>query len=90
MDWKVFIATFGAIFVAELADKTQLVNIGISARSGKPVSVLCGSVAAYTIIAALSVLIGATLGRYMKPEWVRYTGAAIFITIGIAMFAGKI
>ena len=26
MDWKLFAAVFGAIFIAEMADKTQLVN----------------------------------------------------------------
>lgn len=39
MDWKIFLATFSAIFLAELADKTQLVGIGMSAKSGKPLTV---------------------------------------------------
>jgi putative Ca2+/H+ antiporter (TMEM165/GDT1 family) len=36
MDWKVFFVTFGAVFLAELADKTQLVGVGMSAKTGKP------------------------------------------------------
>ena len=55
MDWKIFCATFGAIFLAELADKTQLVGIGMSARSVKPLAVWLGSVSAYIIITAISV-----------------------------------
>lgn len=90
MDWKVFLATFSAIFVAELADKTQMVGIGISAKSGKPVSVWLGSVCAYMIITALSVLVGSMLGKYIKPEFVRYAGASIFIVIGMLMLFGKI
>ena len=90
MDWKIFLATFSAIFVAELADKTQLVGIGMSAKSGKPIAVLLGSVCAYIVITAISVLIGATLGKYIKPEVVKYTGASIFIIIGILMLFGKI
>jgi len=39
MDWKVFLATFTAVFMAELADKTQFVGIGMSAKSGKPLDV---------------------------------------------------
>ena len=35
MDWKIFLATFGVIFLAELADRTQLVGIGMSAKSRK-------------------------------------------------------
>ena len=90
MDWKVFLATFSAIFVAELADKTQLVGIGMSAKSGKPLMVWLGSVSAYIIITAISVLIGATLGKYIKPELIRYLGGTIFVTIGILMFFGKV
>ncbi len=90
MDWKIFLATFSAIFLAELADKTQLVGIGMSAKSGKPFTVWLGSVSAYVIIMALSVLIGAILGKYIKPEFVRYAGASIFVTIGILMFFGKV
>ena len=90
MDWKIFLTTFTAIFVAELADKTQFVGIGMSAKSGKPLSVWFGSVCAYIIITALSVLIGATLGKFLRPELIRYCGASLFVIIGILMFAGKI
>lgn len=90
MDWKIFFAAFGAIFFAELADKTQLVGIGMSAKSGKPFAVLLGSVSAYIIITAISVLIGTVLSKYIKPEIIRYTGATLFLIIGILMFWGKI
>lgn len=90
MSWKIFLAAFGAIFLAELADKTQLVGIGMSAKTGKPLIVWLGSVSAYIIITAISVLIGATLGKYIKPELIRYCGAVLFIIIGILMFMGKI
>lgn len=90
LNWKVFIATFVAVFFAELADKTQLVGISMSARSGKPASVWFGSVCAYIIVTAISVLIGVTLGKYFKPELIRYLGAALFVIIGILMFFGKV
>ena len=90
MDWKIFLATFSAIFMAELADKTQLVGIGMSAKSGKPVNVWLGSVSAYIIITALSVLIGTAFGKYLKPEIIRYAGASLFVIIGMLMFFGKI
>ena len=90
MDWKVFLATFTAIFFAELADKTQLVGIGMSAKSGKPLSVWLGSVGAYIVVTAISVVIGASLGTLLKPELIRYCGASLFVVIGILMFLGKI
>jgi putative Ca2+/H+ antiporter (TMEM165/GDT1 family) len=52
MDLKIFFATFTAIFFAELADKTQIVGVGMAAKSGKPVSVWLGSVAAYMVVTA--------------------------------------
>lgn len=90
MELKIFFATFGAVLLAELADKTQLVGISMSAKSGKPLTVWLGSISAYIIVTAISVIIGTTLARYIKPEIIRYTGAALFVAIGILMFFGKI
>ena len=90
MDWKIFLATFTAIFFAELADKTQLVGIGMTAKSGKPLAVWFGSVSAYLIVTAISVLIGAALGNTIKPEILRYAGASLFIVIGLFMLFGRI
>ncbi len=90
MDWKIFCATFSAIFLAELADKTQLVGISMSARSGKPLTVWIGSVSAYIVITAISVVIGATAGKHLNPQLIRYCGASLFVAIGILMFLGKV
>jgi len=90
MDWKIVTATFTAIFLAELADKTQLVGIGMSAKSGKPMSVLIGSVSAYIIITTISVFLGSILAKYIKPDTMRYCGASFFVIIGILMFFNKI
>jgi len=90
MDWKIFLATFGTIFLAELADKTQFVGIGMSAKSGKPLVVWLGSVSAYIIVTAISVFIGAALGKYLSPALIKYTGASLFVLIGILMLLGKI
>ena len=90
MDWKIFLATFSAVFLAELADKTQLVGLNLAAKSGKPFPVYCGSVAAYAVVTLLTVVVGTVLGKYLRPEIVRYVGAVLFIGLGILMLAGKI
>ncbi len=90
MDWKIILATFTAVFFAELADKTQLVGISMAAKSGKPLQVWLGSVSAYIIVTAISVFLGVVLGKYIRPEYVRYTGAVLFIVIGIMMLLGKV
>lgn len=90
MDWKVFFATFTAVLLAELADKTQLVGITMSAKSGRPALVWLGSVCAYVVVTAFSVFIGASLGKFIKLELLRYVSASLFLIIGILIFLGKI
>lgn len=90
MDFKIILSTFAAVFVAELADKTQLVGIGMASKTLNPVSVFIGSVSAYLVITALSVFLGAALGNYLKPDVLRVGGAVLFITIGVLMFLNKI
>lgn len=85
MDWKVFAATFFAVFAAELADKTQIVGIGMTAKSGKPLTVWAGSVAAYMLVTVISVAFGACAAHYLKPELIRVVGAVLFIVIGLLM-----
>jgi len=77
MDGKVFFATFAAVFIAELADKTQFVGIGMASKTGKLVSVWLGSVAAYCVVTLFSVLIGVALGKYLKPEFIRYLASSL-------------
>ena len=90
MDYRVIIASFWAVFFAELADKTQLVGVTMAASSGKPSSVWIGSVAAYMIITGVSVALGMLLGRYIKPETVRIAGGIVFILIGALLLTGRV
>jgi len=85
MDWKIYFATFGAVFFAELADKTQLVGIGMAAKTGKPLAVLAGSVCAYIIVTLISVSLGTVMAKFISPQAIRYAGAVIFILIGSLM-----
>ena len=89
MDWKVFMVTFGAVFVAELADKTQIVGIGMASKSGKPLAVLLGSISAYIIVTAISVSLGVICAKFIRPEVIRYVAGALFLIIGILMLSGK-
>lgn len=90
MDWKIYITTLIAVFFAELADKTQVVGIAMASKSGRPLSVWLGSVSAYIIVTAISVLLGAILGKYIRPELVRYTASILFIIAGLLILSGKI
>ena len=87
---EIFFTTFFAVFFAELADKTQLVGITMAAKTGKPWTVWVGSVAAYMLITAISVLLGTVLVKYFRPEIIKYTAASIFVLMGVLLLTGKI
>lgn len=90
MDFKVMAATFAAVFLAELADKTQLVGIGMASKTMKPFSVFCGSVGAYIIITGISVALGAVLAKHIHPAYLRYAGASLFVILGVLMFFDRL
>jgi putative Ca2+/H+ antiporter (TMEM165/GDT1 family) len=90
MDWKVIIAAFGLVFVAELGDKTQLAALNLSAKSQAPMLVFLGSVTAYALVTLVTVLLGGVLARFIQPDYIRYGAAVMFIVIGALILFGKI
>jgi Ca2+/H+ antiporter, TMEM165/GDT1 family len=83
--WAAFAATFVAVFVAELGDKTQLAALGLSAGSRHPGAVLVGSVLALSTAAVLAVVAGRALARVIDLRTLHYAGGALFVALGLAM-----
>lgn len=90
MDWKIFFATFGTIFLAELGDKTQLANLSLAAEAKSKITVYLASILAFSVVTAITVCFGNILSKYIQPQQIRITAASLFIIIGILMFFGKI
>jgi putative Ca2+/H+ antiporter (TMEM165/GDT1 family) len=90
VDWRLLIGTFGLLFLAELGDKTQLVVITMTSRTGKPIPVLLGAVAALVVVTILGVLVGTVVTRFVPLEWVSRGSAVAFIAIGVLMLTGKL
>ena len=90
MDWKIFFATFATIFLAELGDKTQLANLTLAAKSKSWVSVFIASVCAFALVTLITVGLGHILAKFLRPEYIRYAGACLFIVVGILMFFGRV
>ncbi|MBD3246016.1 MAG: hypothetical protein GF333_03300 [Candidatus Omnitrophica bacterium] len=90
MDWKVFAATFGAIFLAELGDKTQMANLCFAAQSKSLMSVFFASVLGFAAVTLLTMIFAGAVCRYVHPEHIRYGAASLFILAGILTFAGKL
>lgn len=87
---KIFFVTLGMVMLAELADKTQVVAIMLSAKTQKPLIIFFASLLGYTIITVLSVTIGAILGKYFTPQIIRYSSGSLFLIIGVLILLGKL
>ena len=60
MWWRAFLAAFGLLFAAELGDKTQLVIIALAGRHSLR-TVFLGAAAAFALLNAMAVSVGAVL-----------------------------
>ena len=89
MDWRVFLTTFGVIFLAEMGDKTQLAAMTMSAQSKRPWAVFIGAALALTAVSAIGVLVGSVVGDYVPLIWVKRLAAVAFIVIGVLILVGK-
>ena len=83
MDWKIFLTIFGAVFIAELGDKTQLATMLFAADKevGK-YTVFVAASAALIVATALGVLAGSLLSEYINEKYLHYIAGIGFITIG--------
>jgi putative Ca2+/H+ antiporter (TMEM165/GDT1 family) len=83
MEWKLFATVFASVFVAEMADKTQLVTLLFAAD--KVVSkwlVFLGSASALVLTSAIGVLAGALLAQYVSVKLMSTIAGSGFILIG--------
>ena len=83
MEWKLLATVFAAVFIAEMADKTQLVTMLFAAD--KEVSkwlVFIGASLALIATSALGVLAGSLLAQYVSPRTLQVIAGIGFILIG--------
>jgi putative Ca2+/H+ antiporter (TMEM165/GDT1 family) len=66
--WKVFLTTFGTVFLAELGDKTQVSTLLMSAEFHAPWMVFTGAAAALLTTTLLGVLVGRWLSTRFSPK----------------------
>lgn len=84
MDLKVFAMVFGAVFLAEIADKTQLATLAFASKPENPkLMVFLGAALALVVVSAVSVIAGALLSRYMNEKVISWVAGLLFIGVGI-------
>ena len=84
MDWKILATVFASVFVAEMADKTQLVTMLFA--TDKAVSkwlVFAGSASALVLTSAIGVLAGTLLSQVINVKMMSIVAGAGFILIGM-------
>jgi putative Ca2+/H+ antiporter (TMEM165/GDT1 family) len=89
MDWKLFLSTFGAVFLAELGDKTQLATLSLAAGGRSRLVVFAGAALALCATSAIAVAVGAGLTRVVPPIWIRRLAGALFIVLGVLFLLGR-
>ena len=83
MDWKVFATIFGAVFIAELGDKTQLATLLFAAdKAVSKYMVFFAASAALIVASAIGVLAGSLLSEYIDEKYLHYVAGIGFIAIG--------
>jgi putative Ca2+/H+ antiporter (TMEM165/GDT1 family) len=89
MDWRIFLTTFGTIFLAELGDKTQLATIMMTSKTRLPWSVFTGASLALCLVTLIGVLFGEGLIAVIPQHILKKGAALVFVVIGVWMFFGK-
>jgi Ca2+/H+ antiporter, TMEM165/GDT1 family len=77
------LTAFLVIFAAEWGDLTQVLTANLAARLHSPLSVAIGSVLALWTVAALAVVGGRGLLRWVNPATIRVVTAVILVGLGI-------
>jgi putative Ca2+/H+ antiporter (TMEM165/GDT1 family) len=82
--WKTFVTIFVSVFIAEIGDKTQLATMLFASeeKTNKWV-VFAGSASALVLAAAIGVLVGAQLERFVQPRTLKLLAGAGFVGIGL-------
>ncbi len=78
------VTAFIVVFLAEWGDLTQILTANLAARLHSPFSVAIGSVLALWAVAALAVIGGRGLLRWVNVATIRIVTAAILMGLGIA------
>lgn len=84
MDLKILFTVFGAVFIAELGDKTQLATLLFAAdKEVSKWTVFLGASLALIVASGLGVLAGGLISQYVSEKFLHYVAGAGFIAIGI-------
>ncbi len=82
-----FVSSFALAMVSEIADKTQLVAIGLALKYRSPVKVFAGAFAAHLLMDSAAVFLGASIGNSISLPLVKTITGVVFIGMGLFLLA---
>jgi putative Ca2+/H+ antiporter (TMEM165/GDT1 family) len=86
---RTFGTIFLTVFVAEIGDKTQLATMLFAAEGRSKWLVFAAAGLALLFAAAIGVLVGAQIERWIAPRTLRLIAAIGFVAIGIWTFLSR-
>ncbi|HYR27170.1 MAG TPA: TMEM165/GDT1 family protein [Thermoanaerobaculia bacterium] len=88
--WRTFFTVLLTVFVAEIGDKTQLATMLFAAKgeTSKWVIFFAASLA-LILAAAIGVLVGGVVERFISPRTLKVIAGTGFIAIGIWTLISK-
>lgn len=87
--WRIFLTTFGVMFLAEIGDKTQLTVIACASKFNRPWTVFIGAALAMIAATAIGVAVGSFLPAVVGERAIRWISGGLFILFGVLILAGK-
>ena len=67
----------------EIADKTQLVILGLALKYRSPFKVFLGGLLGHAIMDGIAIVFGTFAGVSLQVAWLHYIVGALFITLGV-------
>ncbi|HEX7129833.1 MAG TPA: TMEM165/GDT1 family protein [Rhodanobacteraceae bacterium] len=87
---EIFLISLGAVALAEVGDKTQLLSLVLAAKYRKPWPICLGVLIATLVNHAMAAEVGAWLAHWLTPEVQHWLIGASFILVAIwALFPDK-
>ena len=84
MEWKMFFTVFASIFVAEMADKTQLATLLFAANSQtSKLMVFLAASLALVAASAIAVTVGSALSQVISAKSMTMLAGIGFILVGV-------
>jgi putative Ca2+/H+ antiporter (TMEM165/GDT1 family) len=90
MNWQIFWLSFSTIFLAEIADKTQIAVLSLVSKTKLPVQVFLGTMCAFLLATLIAVIFGEVILKFVPQNILRFATGSVFVIIGILIFLGKV